>query len=127
MKIQDRINRLEEVKDEIKELVKEARRLCNNTSEEKRCDSYWHSHIVGALDNDHGYLGCSFYTLQDSIDELIDEGMVDCPICAGEGCSECEGLGCVDSVIADEIQCGIDEKPYKLPVIGSITIVSEEG
>ena len=64
------IERLEEIRDEIKDLVREARGLVNGTKEKKAAEAYWIAHVLGALDDDHGYLGGSMTTMQDTIDAL---------------------------------------------------------
>ena len=37
-----------------------------------RAESYWIAHITTAASNDHGYLGKSMVSLQDTIDEIED-------------------------------------------------------
>ena len=37
-----------------------------------RAESYWIAHITTAVTNDHGYLGKSMASLQDTIDEIED-------------------------------------------------------
>jgi len=73
MVTKDDIERMEEIKEEIKELLHESRYILKNADDRityERASSYWLAHIVTALDNDHDYLGGSMCTLQDSIDEL---------------------------------------------------------
>jgi hypothetical protein len=74
MKRED-IDRLEEIRDEIKELLDEAtgilRRGGGITYERAR--SYWLAHIRTALDKDHDYLGGSMVTMQNTIDELGED------------------------------------------------------
>lgn len=64
------IDRLNEIKDEIAELIAEARVLLRGTPEAHRAEAYWLAHIRCALDSDHGYLGGSMVTMQDTIDAL---------------------------------------------------------
>jgi hypothetical protein len=70
------IARLLEIKDEIKGLLEEARDTLRNDSNDsfalRRAESYWYAHILTALDKDHGYLGGSMCTMQDTIDEVIE-------------------------------------------------------
>lgn len=67
------IDRLLEIRDEIKELIHEARGLLPRDSMiERRAESYWIGHILTALDDDSGYCGRSMCSLQDSIDELSE-------------------------------------------------------
>ena len=65
--------RLGEIKEEIKELVREAVDLIRDTNEYERAKGYWYAHIVCALDDDHMYLGGSMVTMQRTIDALEDE------------------------------------------------------
>ena len=67
------IDRLEEIRDEIKTLVDEARRLVRGTIDGKAAEAYWVPHILGALDDDHEFLGGSMTTMQDSIEALRRE------------------------------------------------------
>lgn len=64
------IERLREIKDEIKELLNEAYRTVEWTSEGRRAKAYWYAHMVTALDSDHGYLGGSMCTMEESIEAL---------------------------------------------------------
>ena len=64
------IDQLEETRDEIKDLVGEARRIVRGTIEGNAAESYWIPHILGALDDDHDYLGGSMTTMQDTIEAL---------------------------------------------------------
>ena len=69
----DQIERLAEIRDEIKALVDEASRIVRETIERKTAEAYWIPHILGALDDDHEYLGGSMQTMQDTIDALEDD------------------------------------------------------
>ena len=66
------LERLAEIKDEIEELLDEARGIIRSGDEGayERALVYWLAHIRTALDNDHEYLGGSMVTMQDTIDEL---------------------------------------------------------
>lgn len=67
------IERLYEIKDEIKELVYEARDLFpRNSLTYERARSYWIAHILGALDDENDYLGGSMFTMKETIEELED-------------------------------------------------------
>jgi hypothetical protein len=69
------IARLLEIKDEMKELLDEAHGLMlgdeNDHFALRRAESYWYAHIRMALDTEHGYLGGSMCSMQNTIDELI--------------------------------------------------------
>lgn len=66
-------DRLEEIKAEFLELLEEATGLLRGTGEEERAKAYWLAHIRCALDDDHGYLGGSMCTMQDTIAALKGE------------------------------------------------------
>jgi hypothetical protein len=66
-------DRLEEIKDEMLELLHEARRLVRTTAERSRAESYWLPHIEMALHDDHEYLGGSMCTMTDTIAGLRDQ------------------------------------------------------
>ena len=69
------IARLLEIKDEMKELLGEAHDILRSGEDHialRRAESYWYAHIVMALDKDHGYLGSSMCSMQDTIDELTE-------------------------------------------------------
>lgn len=63
---------LEAIKAAIKELAKAALDLTEEASrlEGQRARGYWYAHIVGALDDQHGYCGGSMMTMQSSADSL---------------------------------------------------------
>src|SRR5690606_26700951 len=69
------IERLREIQAEIEEQLTEAKeciRAAGGTRNNGliRAEAYWIAHIVCALRNDHGYLGSSQLTLEDTINEL---------------------------------------------------------
>lgn len=66
------INRLEEIKEEMLELLDEADRLLSGAEGMvyDRAKAYWIPHIKMALTKEHDYLGGSMETLEDTIEEL---------------------------------------------------------
>ena len=76
----DEIERLKEIKDELKELVGEAEGLVRHLGRGmsfERARSYWIPHLRMAIDKDHDFLGGSMYTMEDTIREIVgshDEG-----------------------------------------------------
>ena len=64
--------RFEEIKEQIKELLDEAFDLVPDYAR-SRAESYWYSHIAMALDEDHGYLGSSMCSMQDTLEEFDEE------------------------------------------------------
>lgn len=71
------IDRLEEIKDEMKALVREAIGLVRGTKEYERARAYWYGHIVSNLDDDHTYLGHQT-TIQDTVEALREELECEC-------------------------------------------------
>jgi hypothetical protein len=69
----DIADELEEIQQQVKELMRDAKRLLSHTSEWKRASSYWYAHILGALDKEHGYMGGSMMTMADTIEALREE------------------------------------------------------
>lgn len=70
------VYRLEEIVLEIKQLVEEANHIFRRyPGEVERFRSYPYADIVGALDNEHGFLGGSMITFEECIECLReDEG-----------------------------------------------------
>lgn len=69
----DVASRLEEIKDNIKELANEALQIIRQSGNRmayERSRAYWYPHVVGALDKEHDYLGGSMTTMQNVIDEI---------------------------------------------------------
>tara|TARA_B100000902_G_scaffold56301_1_gene63104 strand:+ start:315 stop:584 length:270 start_codon:yes stop_codon:yes gene_type:complete len=65
-------HRFKEIKEQIKELLKEAIDIVpDHASARAKC--YWYANISMALDNDHGYLGSSMCSMQDTVEEFDDE------------------------------------------------------
>ena len=66
---------LEEIQQEMLELLSEASELVRDTDEREiyeRARAYWIAQIETIIHNDHGYLGGSMCSMQDTIDELIE-------------------------------------------------------
>jgi hypothetical protein len=62
--------RLEELQEQMLELLGEADGILQGTSEHSAAQAYWLAHVETALTNDHGYLGGSMTTMQDTIDAI---------------------------------------------------------
>lgn len=70
---QNVVDELGEIQSQILELVEQARGLLRRNGLHgalMRAESYWIAHITTAASNDHGYLGKSMVSLQDTIDEI---------------------------------------------------------
>jgi hypothetical protein len=66
----ERAERLNEIYEQFRDLLDEARDLVRGTREEDRANAYWLAHIRCALDEDHDYLSRGMCTMQDSIEAL---------------------------------------------------------
>lgn len=77
--------RLEEIRDEMLELIREAEKLVGGTDEYERARGYWLAHIKSALGSDNYPTHAT--TMQDSINALaerrvyIDGEMMECDEC----------------------------------------------
>jgi ribosomal protein S2 len=71
------VNRLGEIKEEIKHLIVEAKHIIASVTDRdvryERARSYWIAHIEGALDKDNEWLGGSMTNMQDTIDEIEED------------------------------------------------------
>ena len=62
---------LQEVYEQMKELLFEAKQIVRGTKEEDRAESYWAAQIAMALDDDHGYLGSATCSMLSTIESLL--------------------------------------------------------
>ena len=72
---QEIVDELGEIQSQILELVEQARALLRNNEYQgalARAESYWIAQVITAISNNHGYLGKSMVSLQDTIDEIKD-------------------------------------------------------
>ena len=72
---QEIVDELAEIQSQILELVEQARALLRRNELRgalMRAESYWIAHVTTAISNNHGYLGKSMVSLQDTIDEIKD-------------------------------------------------------
>jgi hypothetical protein len=66
---------LEELRDQMRMLVDEAMSIIpRDSATYERARSYWYPHILQALGGENEYMGSSMHSIQDSIDELAEEG-----------------------------------------------------
>jgi hypothetical protein len=73
--------RIMEIAEEIRELLQEAMELAGKDEMVyNRARSYWYPHILTSLGGDHGYLGGSMCSMEDTARELEEAGDED------EGC-----------------------------------------
>ena len=68
--------RFEEIIGEIKELLEEALDLVPEGMARSRAESYWYGNMIVNVNEDHGYMGGSMCSMQDTLEEFdeIDEG-----------------------------------------------------
>ena len=72
---QEIVDELGEIQSQILELVEQTRALLRRNGLQgalMRAESYWIAHVTTAISNNHGYLGKSMVSLQDTIDEIKD-------------------------------------------------------
>ena len=62
--------RFEEIIGEIKELLEEAIDLVPEDTRRSRAEAYWYGTIISNLDDDHGFMGGSMHSMQDTFEEL---------------------------------------------------------
>lgn len=97
----DRVERLNEIKDEIAALVEEAAGLADEAGGTigRRARSYWYGHILGALDHEGSFGGSSMHALSQTIEE-VEQLDSPCPTC---GCKPGQGPtpGCDDPLGCD--------------------------
>jgi hypothetical protein len=67
--------RIMEIAEEIRELVQEAMDLVREEGSDvarNRARSYWYAHILTSLGGDHGFMGGSMCSMEDTARELED-------------------------------------------------------
>ena len=62
--------RFEEIIGDIKELLEEAIDLVPEDTRRSRAEAYWYGTIISNLDDDHGFMGGSMHSMQDTFEEL---------------------------------------------------------
>ena len=73
---QEIVDELGDIQSQILELVEQARALLRRNGLQgalMRAESYWIAHVITAVSNDHGYLGGSMVSLQNTIDEIKND------------------------------------------------------
>lgn len=68
--------RILEITEEIRELLQEAMDLVRSEGtdfDRERARSYWYGHIQIALGGEHGYMGRSMCSMEDTANELMEE------------------------------------------------------
>jgi hypothetical protein len=69
--------RIMEITEEIRELLQEAMDLVREEGtslDRDRARCYWYAHILTSLGGDHGYLGGSMFSMEDTARELEESG-----------------------------------------------------
>jgi hypothetical protein len=70
---QEIVDDLGEIQSQILDLVEQARALLRRNELQgalMRAESYWIAQVITAISNNHGYLGKSMVSLQDTIEEI---------------------------------------------------------
>lgn len=65
--------RFEEIIGEIKELLEEAIDLVPEGIAHSRAESYWYGNMIVNVNDDHGYMGGSMCSMQDTLEEFDEE------------------------------------------------------
>jgi hypothetical protein len=65
--------RLTEIKEQMLELLDEAKDIIPEGMAKERARCYWYAHIKTALLKEHEYLGGSLVTMDDTINEISEE------------------------------------------------------
>ena len=66
-------NRFEEIIGEIRELLDEALDLVPEGIARSRAESYWYGNMIVNVTDDHGYMGGSMCSMQDTLEEFDEE------------------------------------------------------
>ncbi|MBM2814388.1 MAG: hypothetical protein HW421_1150 [Ignavibacteria bacterium] len=69
----DAKEKLIEIKEQMLELLDEAKDIIPEGMAKERAKCYWYAHIKTALLKEHEYLGGSLVTMDDTINEISDE------------------------------------------------------
>ncbi len=67
------IERLTEIKEQMLELLEEAKDLLPEGMTKERAKCYWYAHIKTAILKEHEFLGGSLVTVDDTISELGED------------------------------------------------------
>lgn len=65
--------RLQEIKEQMLELLDEAKKIIPEGMTKERAKCYWYAHIKTALLKEHEFLGGSLVTMDDTINEIDEE------------------------------------------------------
>lgn len=65
--------RLQEIKEQMLELLDEAKEIIPEGMTKERAKCYWYAHIKTALLKEHEFLGGSLVTMDDTINEIDEE------------------------------------------------------
>lgn len=71
------IDRLTEIKEQMLELLEEAKDLLPEGMTKERAKCYWYAHIKTAILKEHEFLGGSLVTVDDTISELGEDSKED--------------------------------------------------
>ena len=76
MNLDEIVDRLRDINEKMQNLLNESRGLIQMSGDEAayaQAKSYWLAHIESALIEDHGYLGGSMITMEETINDLSGE------------------------------------------------------
>lgn len=72
-KTKEKAERLQEIKEQMLELLDEAKELIPEGMTKERAKCYWYAHIKTAILKEHEYLGGSMVTMEETIEEILEE------------------------------------------------------
>ncbi len=73
MDTEETVQRLQEIKEQMLELLEEATSIIPEGITKERARLYWYAHIKTAILKEHEYLGGSMVTMDDTIQEITEE------------------------------------------------------
>lgn len=73
MNNKEKSERLQEIKEQMHELLEEAKDLIPEGMTKERAKCYWYAHIKTAILKEHEYLGGSMVTMEETIEEILEE------------------------------------------------------
>lgn len=74
MNKKEKAERLQEIREQMLELLEEAKNIIPEGMAKERAKCYWYAHIKTAILKEHEYLGGSMVTMEETIEEIFEEG-----------------------------------------------------
>lgn len=74
MNKKEKAKKLQEISEQMLELLEEAKNIIPEGMAKERAKCYWYAHIKTAILKEHEYLGGSMVTMEETIEEILEEG-----------------------------------------------------